>query len=155
MKLHLWYLAEELVVFALFDEALESHERKAMSDKLVAIPRPVIFKPGKPVFPTEKMTANPKMDDFVGERSWLLFHALNADGRWLSDDVERWELDDEFKFMQNLLFDLKVVNDLAERCVKDVEDFANASKDPEHRDNVILVATDHRGLFKDLKKSSL
>ena len=52
-------------------------------------------------------------------------------------------MDDEFKFMQNLLFDLKVVNDLAERCVKDVEDFANASKDPEHRDNVILVATDH------------
>ena len=77
---------------------------------------------------------------------------MNADGRWLSDDVERWELDDEFKFMQNLLFDLKVVNDLAERCVKDVEDFANASKDPEHRDNVILVATDHRGLFKDLEK---
>ena len=39
-----------------------------------------------------------------------------------------------------------------QNVVKDVEDFANASKDPEHRDNVILVATDHRGLFKDLEK---
>ena len=66
------------------------------------------------------------MDDFVGERSLLLFHALNADGGWLSDDVERWELDDKFKFMQNFLFDLKVVNDLPELCVKDVEDLDNA-----------------------------
>ena len=49
----------------LFVEALESREREAMSDKLVAVPRPVIFKPGKPVFPTEKMTANPKMDNLV------------------------------------------------------------------------------------------
>ena len=118
------------MVFALFDEALESHERKAMSEKLVAIPRPVIFKPGKPVFPTEKMTANLMMDYFVGKCSWLLFHDLNADGRWLSDDVERWEFDNEFKFMQILLFDLQVVKDLAERCVRDVEDFSNASKDP-------------------------
>ena len=124
-----------------------------MSDKLVAIPCPVIFK--KTSFPNLECDGQSNMDYFVGERSLLLFHALNADGGWLSDDVERWELDDKFKFMQNFLFDLKVVNDLAERCVKDVEDFANASKDPEHRDNVILVATDHRGLFKDLKKSSL
>ena len=85
----------------------------------------------------------------------MLFHALKVDGRWLSDDVERWELDNEFKFMQNLVFDLMVVNDLAERCVMDVENFANGSKDPEHEDNVILVATDHRGLFIVSKISTL
>ena len=54
-----------------------------------------------------------------------------------------------------VLTDLKVVNDLAERCVKDVEDYANTSKDPEHRDNILMVATDHRGLFQDLRKGSL
>ena len=126
-----------------------------MAEMLVSTPRPASFKPGKPVFPTDRMHHDHQLDVFIGENSWLLFHNLKTEGQWLSEDVEQWVFDAEFKYMQHLVYDLKVVNDLAERCVKDVEDYVNASKDPEHRDNILLVATDHRGLFKDLKKSAL
>ena len=57
--------------------------------------------------------------------------------------------------MIDLFHDLKVVNDLAERCVKDMEEFINFSKDEEHRNNILFVATDHRKIFHDLRKSSL
>ena len=66
-----------------------------------------------------------------------------------------WGDEEEYQQMENLLHDLKVVNDLAERCVKDVEEFRNAAKDPKHRDDILVVATDHRGVFKDLRKAAL
>lgn len=154
--LHLWYLCEELVVFALFDDNLVYRERQAMAHKLLQTPRPDLFLPGKPIFPTTLMDDfKPTLDKFIGPKSWLLFHKLDADGAWLADEVELWKYDAEYIGILNTLHDLKVVNDLAERCVKDVEEFRNASKDPEHRDNVLLVGTDHRDVFKDLRKSAL
>ena len=153
--LHLWYLTEQLVVFGLFDDELSLTERKAMAEKLLSIRRPKSFRPSKPTFPTDLMSNDPTLDVFIGPKSWLIFEKLNANGEWLEDDVEDWQDNEEYGRMKHLLMDLKVVNDLAERCVKDVEEYANASKDPEHRDNILLVATDHRGLFQDTRKGSL
>ena len=101
------------------------------------------------------MTANPSLDVFVGRKSWLLFHKLEANGEWMDREVQNWSEDAEYRHIKGLLSDLKVVNDLAERCVKDVEDYANASSDKDHRDNILLVATDHRGIFQDLHKAAL
>ena len=153
--LHLWYLTEQLVVFGLFDDELSLPERRAMAERLLSIQRPQNFGPSKPTFPTDLMSNNPTLDVFIGPKSWLIFEKLNANGEWLKDDVDDWGDNEEYGKMKHLLMDLKVVNDLAERCVKDVEDYANASKDPEHRDNILLVATDHRGLFQDIRKGSL
>ena len=126
-----------------------------MAEKLLSIRRPKSFRPSKPTFPTDLMSNDPTLDIFIGPKSWLIFDKLNANGEWLEDDVEDWQDNEEYVRMKHLLMDLKVVNDLAERCVKDVEEYANASKDPEHRDNILLVATDHRGLFQDTRKGSL
>ena len=57
--------------------------------------------------------------------------------------------------MESFLTDLTVANDLAERCVKEVQEYKDATKDPEHRDEILLVATDHHPVFKDLSKKAL
>ena len=44
---HLWYLSQELVIFALFDDNLSDDDRKMMALKLLASARPTTFKPGK------------------------------------------------------------------------------------------------------------
>ena len=62
---------------------------------------------------------------------------------------------DEYKMMLIILKDLKVVNDLAERCIKDIQQYADLSKDSAHRDNILLVVSDHRGVFQDLRKQAL
>ena len=124
--LHLWYLTEELVEFELFDNELGTSERKAMANKILTIEQPHLFNPLKPKFPNNRMTPSPTLDVFIGPRSWLVFDKLRATGDWLNNAVENWKNDEEYKRMQFLLHDLKVVNDLAERCVKDIKDYVNA-----------------------------
>ena len=152
---HLWYLTEELVVFGLFDNNLADHERKSMANQLLLCPRPISFAPGKPVFRTDLMTDQPTLDSFIGPRSWILFHKLNAAGTWLNREVMEWPEDNEYKRLETFLKDLKVVNDLAERCVGAVQTYRNMAKDSVHRDEILLVASDHRGVFQDLRKQAL
>ena len=155
VKNHLWYLTQELVIFGLFDDGLDNAERKAMAAQLMRFPNTGNFEPGKPVFPTELMVQNPRLDTFVGPRSWLLFHILNANGVWLQRDVDEWDSDVEYTRMHACLRDLKVVNDLAERCIKDIQEYADLAKDSQYREDILIVATDHRGVFQDLRKRAL
>ena len=152
---HLWYLTEELVIFGLFDDGLDNAERNAMAAQLMSYPNLGNFEPGKPVFPIDLMVRNPRLETFVGPRSWLLFNKLNANGVWLQMDVSDWESDAEYIRMNACLRDLKVVNDLAERCIKDIQEYADLAKDSQYREDILIVATDHRGVFQDLRKRAL
>lgn len=80
------------------------------------------------------------MPDFIGERSWLLFHLVDATGLWLNEDPTTWEVNDEYRRMNDIVITISVVNDTAERGVKDIEDYANASRDGDHRDRIVLKA---------------
>ena len=155
VKNHLWYLTEDLVIFGLFDEGLDSVERKAMATRLASLPNQGNFAPGKPVFPVDLMVDNPKLDSFVGPRSWMLFNILHANGTWLQNDVCEWHQNEEFARMKAIIKDLKVVNDLAERCIKDIQEYADLAKDSKYREDILIVATDHRGVFQDLRKGAL
>ena len=57
--------------------------------------------------------------------------------------------------MRRALSDLKVVNDLAERCIKDIQNYADLTKDSKYRNDILRIATDHRGVFQDLRKGAL
>ena len=50
---------------------------------------------------------------------------------------------------------LKVVNDCAEHCIKDITEYANAAKDSEYGEDILVVATDHRRVFQDLRKQAI
>ena len=101
------------------------------------------------------MTSTPSLESFVGPRSWLIFEKLSAVGSWLNFEVNDWNNDAEYESMRKVLKDLKVVNDLAEQCVKDIEEYANLTKDSAHRDNILLVVSEQRGVFQDLRKNAL
>ena len=152
---HLWYLTKELVILALFDEALSNDERKEMANVLLATPKPAVFNIGKPVFPVERMAVNQQLSVFIGECSWLIFHKLGADGDWLNLPVDDWKGDEEYCRMRVLLKDMQVVNDPAEHCIKDIHEYCNLTMDPAYREDILLVATDHRGIFQDLRKANL
>ncbi len=50
---------------------------------------------------------------------------------------------------------MQVVNDAADRGVKDVTDYAKMSRDLAQRDAMIVVANDHRGSVTNLRKGNL
>ena len=147
---HLWYLTEELVVLG-----LSENERKEMANSILEIPKADEYDVGKPRFPTELMQNNPLMYTFIGERSWIVFHKLEANGEWLNTPVNEWDRDEEYDAIKTLLKDLKVVNDPAERCIKDIQEYCNRTIDPSYRVDILLVATDHRGVFQDMRKQNL
>ena len=143
------------VVLALFDDNLSDQERKSIAGHLLLQVRPLTFAPDKPTFQADLMTNDPQLESFIGQKSWLLFHKLSARGNWMNNDPTEWPHDEEYKRIDTFLRDLKVVNDLAERCVSAIQTYRNMAKDSEHRDEILLVASDHRGVFKDLRKQAL
>ena len=151
---HTWYLTEELVVFAFWDDQVSAPERVAMARKLLSTNPPPVWQTGKPSLP-DQFPPKPKLQNLIGERSWLVFHLLRIGTAWLRRPVSRWRDDAEYVRVGDFLKDLQVVNDTAERCIKDVTEYAYLAKDSAHREDILLVVSDHRHVIQDIRKQAL
>ncbi len=144
---HLWYVTEELVIFALFDKELPDDVRRDMARKLRATQRPPVFLPGKPCFPEQHFLqagADVSLPSLIGPRSWLLFDITGSNGRWLGQHPTRWPAYAEYRRLDTIIRHLEVVNDAAERGVKDIQEYADMAKDGVYRGKMQLVASSHR-----------
>ena len=158
VRRHLWYLCPELVVLALFDDFTTYDEKQMIAVSLVHTSRPDAFATGKPNFDLVAIHLTedkPSLASFINERSWLLFSLLGSEAGWLYDDPNLWSDNEDYIACKMLCKALPVVNDAAERAVKDVTDCAHMSRDPTHRDNIILVRSEHRAHVPNLSKASL
>ena len=118
-----------------------------VASALVALPAPRYFAPGKPDFrPVIALLTDirPQLSVFVTERSWLIFKLFGLDTAWLVTQPATWLMSPAYRELRDLTRDMKVVNDCAERAIKDVQEYANMTRDAGHIDDVILVGTDHR-----------
>ena len=113
-----------------------------MTEALLQIPRPRNFPVGKPDFPV--MTRDTSLESLVGPKSWLLFELLGARSDWLALPPHEWYQDQGYFNMAQVVRQLAVVNDAAERCFKDIQEYANAAQDGQHRENIMLVSGSHR-----------
>lgn len=50
---------------------------------------------------------------------------------------------------------LKVVNDLAEQCVKDIQEYADLAKDSHYQRGYTYCGKDHRVVLKHLRERAL
>jgi hypothetical protein len=165
---HLWYLCPELVVLAFFDTDVPNQEKSAMARTLVANQVPVRFPVGKPggrhfeeIIP--KLAAFlgghigiPCLSEFITERSWLFFHLVQRGTAWLARDPEEWQEDPEYRFTCEVAHAMLVVNDCAERNIKDVTDYIRFTRNVNGMlDNLILVGEDRRSLVPKLNRENL
>ena len=137
---------QELVILALFDKEVSDEQKGKIASALLQEIKPETFYEGKPKF-SDMLETNPiniELHMFVGPRSWLAFELLGFDHDWLRLNPSLWASDLAFLDMARVMSDLAVVNDTAERGIKDVEEYANASQDGEQRGKVILVSNSHR-----------
>ena len=160
-KRHLWYLRPEQVILALFDPGTSEQEKEALAAALRSFLRPDVFEKGKPDFRPvlDKLTDDkPSLSVFVTERSWLVFHLLEvspAELVWLEFPASTWEHYESYRSLRDYLQDMEVVNDAAERAVKDVGEFARMTRNEGDRDDIILVGSDHRGLVPKINKDNM
>ena len=156
IKRQQWYLTQECVVLSLFDDDLGDETRRSVADALLAVPNPGVFLPKKPDFPTDVLELpGSTLASFVGPRSWLPFQLLSLGSGWLLLPVDEWVDDDGYKQMASIMRDLAVVNDTAERSLKDIEEYANAAHDGEKRGKIILVSNSHRFKLPEFLKNEM
>jgi hypothetical protein len=147
---HTSYLTQELVVFALWDKQLPTNLRRAMARKLIEMSPPANYQwqTGKTVLP-DNFHRRFQLSALIGQRSWFLFHLLDAGTEWLHRPVRSWEDCSEYKRVGEFLGDLSVVNDATERCVKDITEYAEMAQDSAQRERILLVVNDHRNVFQE------
>ena len=157
----MFYLTEEMIMLVLCDDKTSNSEKKDLIGALLKQDRPQHFAPQKPKFKEEillnKSHDVPMLTEFVGPRSWLIFDLFDVDVHWMQYPPETWNNHEEYRRFHKLLNGLICVNDVAERNVKNVCDYAEYSKDPERRDRVVKVVNFHRESvdFSHLTKEEL
>ena len=135
IKRHLWYLTEECVVFSLFDKELSHAAREEIAAALLLSPIPAAF------LPVDVMqAAGTTLASFVGPSTWLAFDLLDSGYDWLNLPSAEWSENPAYNVMEGIISDLSVVNDTAERAVKNVTDYADSANDGGHRGRIIEVA---------------
>ena len=130
-----------------------------MAARLHGTPRLAVYEPGKPEFPTQLLLQAQVRDitllDFIGDRSWLLFELTGLASDWLTLPPEEWEQNPAYREMADVVKNMAVVNDAAERGVRDVQDYANSAGDGEHRGEIVLVSNSHRIKLPKFLKNEL
>ncbi len=57
--------------------------------------------------------------------------------------------------MARQVSNLEVVNDSAERGIKDIQDYANSAQDGGHREKIAIVSSSHRIKLPEFKKNEM
>lgn len=157
----MFYLTEELIVFSLCDENVSYSEKEDLVRALIRADRPQRFIPKKPEFKVHLIKNQPhdvpRLVDFIGDRSWLVFDLLDVNVTWMEYPPEHWNNFEDFRRFYKLINGIVCVNDVAERNVQNVLEYAEFSRDPERRDRVVKVVNSHRELvdFHKLTKDEL
>ena len=151
MRLHTWYLTEELVVFCLADE--ECPFRNDVAAALVKTDFPPSYNPQKPELPklleeTWPQDGNlPNLASFIGQRSNLLFSLLGfteAEMDWLKFDSVDWNKFSGYKKFENYVNNLLVVNDAGERGVKAAQEVVHKTTNEPLRQDMIITTAEQR-----------
>ena len=114
LEKHLGYLSERLVVLAVFSDHVSLPEKKKMQQALLKY-QPAVSPVQK--VPYSKNMAKKQLHDFVGSDSWTMFHLLEINSSFLNDPVSEWNNCDSYLHGKDVLSNLPVVNDAAERAL--------------------------------------
>ena len=140
---HTWYLHEELVPLVLFSPMIEEEEKESMRHRLLQFESAEVTerigllhgKPDlKPVPPP-----NTKIIDLIGPASIRFFSILNVSHSFLHTPASKWTCDKSFQAMKQIVDNLQVVNEAAERGVKLCHDFIGVTKDENRFQKILQV----------------
>lgn len=123
---HLWYLSEDLILFCLFDPAVDFATKRAIvkasiekEGENVSLKRAVV----------DLMTIEQKtLIDFVSKRSRNMFATLGIPDGFLDEDPDQWNDRDDFKAAEAMICSLATTNDHAERGVALIQDATQSGR---------------------------
>ena len=156
---HLWYLGEENIALAFFDDTVAIEEKRAMRDTIRAQPPKNddtrVFR--LQISPSRMSNLQEwKLHQFITENTVTFFERFNFPMNFMDKDPREWKDDEEYKEIQRTLAELQVVNDHAERAVKLFSDFNQSlTKDEKGKQYLMQVIGKYRQDFPGISKSDL
>ena len=115
-----------------------------------------VFEIQRSAFPV--VDPHTELEDLVGDRSFLLFSLLQVGFSWLSQPVAEWDdsLDYAIARAESFVRTAKTVNDVAERAVKLMTDYAMIlTKDEEKRQWILQGVAENRKKYGIFAKKTL
>lgn len=157
---HLWYLADENIALALFDDNVSYLEKQQMAEQLLAlhiddendisIKRLNLIEKDLPMFITKELS------DFITAKTVQFFDRFKISRAFLTKDPSKWHDDEDFLNAKKKLNKLKVVNDTAERGVKLMQDYnKNLTTKESEFQNLLQVVKEYTSKFPFNTKKSL
>ncbi|KAL4718325.1 hypothetical protein ACJJTC_011720 [Scirpophaga incertulas] len=150
---HLWYLSEELVSLAFFDDELSVQEKKKMVEALKIEGTHDCLKR----INLDMATIHEKnIENFVSSNSLKFFQVLGISSDFFYKDVETWNEDPDYIAAKNIVHSLRVVNDIAERGVALMEEYNKLiTTNEEQKQYLLLLVKEYRKKYPNTNKSTL
>ena len=146
MRLHLWYLSEDLAALSLFGDDVSDEVKEAI---VSALQKEALPKDLRRLAPHQiKQFEHVSISDFVTRRSLNLFECLRLPREFLDAAVDTWTERADYNAARKTVRALKVVNDCAERAVKLATDFNEVlTKSDQQRQLLYQVVEYHRNII--------
>lgn len=152
---HLWYLSEELIPLALFDEDLPEADRRELAESLEQ--RVGDDDPTKKLsIPSGADLVKLRLPELGTTGSMQFFSILSLSADFLSAPVNEWSNIESYRRAKAIVDNLKVVNDHAERGVKLMNDYNRIiTKKEEHYQDLLIAVGEHRKILPKITKKQL
>ncbi len=155
---HLWYLSDECVALSFFDEQVPSDEKRRMLLKL-NLERDIEIESAKRIqlkINDVKEFVSKRLSDLVTPNTNEFFDRFKIPKEFLFKDPDTWASDDDYKTGTKIVSQIKVVNDVAERGVKLIQEY---NKKITHNEDdmqfLLQVVKDYTQKFSSFTKKSL
>lgn len=150
---HLWYLSEELVALAFFDDGVSVHTKRQM---VAALHKTGIEHPQKRITLDTAVINSKQLEDFVTDNTHRFFRITGIPVDFLKLDVDSWPTDENYTTAKAIVSSIRVVNDIAERGVALMEEYNKLhTNNEEQKQYLLLVVKNYRQRYPNRNKETL
>ena len=150
---HLWYLSEELVALAFFDDNVPTDVKRKM---VLSLQKPAGELPLKRAKVVPSNISVMQLEDFVTSNTRRFFNIAGFSASFLDKDIEAWTQDEDYKSIQESVRCMRVVNDIAERGVALMDEYNKLhTTDEEQKQFLLLIVKEYRQRYPDRNKKTL
>jgi len=158
-KNHLWYLAPENAAFAIFDDDVPLDIKQKISDKMKTIDNSDCDNQIERYMIKNEDLYGLKTKDisyFITADSKAMFSRFNIHSDFLNNSPSTWKENENFQRGMELLKRIVVVNDVAERGVKLIQEYNSIlSKDETEKQYIVQIVSEYRKQYPDSTKTKL
>lgn len=159
MSRHTWYLSEVLVGLSFFDRDIDIETKRLM---VAALSNSSSEEVPKRININTRLVKQQELYDFITENTFEFFRILFVNSsfpipiKFLSIDPEEWFSNENYKQAEEVVRNLFVVNDVAERTVALAKEFNDKfTKDEDEKQLVFKVLEKHRAEFPTTAKKTI